>query len=340
MTTDREREFYEAGIAKRPWAEVCPAVDRVHGALPRAEPSGRGDREKALIREAAARGFCEGRRQPFDAAAVARIAAFLGPDDFALVLAVVDRTHPLPAPAERSVRLTPNSRLADDCAAIARNGVWGTCVECPDADGRIYPERERPIYPERCPNFARYDHRLTTDRLAESIAREWQQYECDAPLDFIDGLRPPLDLSLGSGLGLPRYACRGGTLRSAIHRAAEALGYRYPAHPAPPAGASERERDRALVNVAIAGHEKVNAADADAFVAAVDLQHARLPIIQTCGMCSQCLPTGMGSSLGAMCVHDDAPPDRKKQAPRVDDDKPPPQWCPLRSALALPGGAR
>jgi hypothetical protein len=43
---------------------------------------------------------------------------------------------------------------------FARNGVWGTCVDCPtNGDGQIQPEL--------CENFDRYDHRLTLTSLVE-----------------------------------------------------------------------------------------------------------------------------------------------------------------------------
>ena len=35
---------------------------------------------------------------------------------------------------------------------VRRNGVWGTCVECPRIDGKVYPEK--------CRNFNRYDHQI------------------------------------------------------------------------------------------------------------------------------------------------------------------------------------
>ena len=35
---------------------------------------------------------------------------------------------------------------------IARNGVWGTCVDCPRKDGQTFPER--------CKYFSRGDHQI------------------------------------------------------------------------------------------------------------------------------------------------------------------------------------
>ncbi len=45
-----------------------------------------------------------------------------------------------------------NAERHDHSELVRRNGVWGTCVECPRADGKIYPER--------CKNFDRPDHQL------------------------------------------------------------------------------------------------------------------------------------------------------------------------------------
>ena len=53
-----------------------------------------------------------------------------------------------------------------------------------------------------------------------------------------------------------------------------------------------------------------------------------LPVIATCGGCAECLPASTSDDL--FCAHEDAPLDRKKRAPTVDPDMPPPDWCPLR----------
>lgn len=47
---------------------------------------------------------------------------------------------------------------------FARNGVWGTCVDCPRlADGEPFPEF--------CQHFGRYDHRLSLGDLVENYQR-------------------------------------------------------------------------------------------------------------------------------------------------------------------------
>ena len=40
-----------------------------------------------------------------------------------------------------------------------RNGKWGTCVDCPRTDGKVFPEF--------CINFNRYDHNLDLESLCE-----------------------------------------------------------------------------------------------------------------------------------------------------------------------------
>ena len=46
----------------------------------------------------------------------------------------------------------------DSFAQFMRNGVWGTCVDCPrDSNGKVYPEF--------CENGYRYDHKLNIDGL-------------------------------------------------------------------------------------------------------------------------------------------------------------------------------
>jgi len=46
---------------------------------------------------------------------------------------------------------------------FARNGRWGTCVDCPRTDGHVYPEF--------CKHTDRYDHQLTLGELAEGWYR-------------------------------------------------------------------------------------------------------------------------------------------------------------------------
>jgi hypothetical protein len=45
---------------------------------------------------------------------------------------------------------------------INRTGVWGTCVDCPDKEGKVYGKgrNELEVLPEKCLNIDRYDHRL------------------------------------------------------------------------------------------------------------------------------------------------------------------------------------
>jgi len=52
------------------------------------------------------------------------------------------------------------SDIAGHFMQFARNGRWGTCVDCPrDTIGHVYPEF--------CSNTERSDHRLTIDGLVE-----------------------------------------------------------------------------------------------------------------------------------------------------------------------------
>lgn len=51
-------------------------------------------------------------------------------------------------------KLTPPNHHDRD-RLLARNGRWGTCVECPCETGLLYPER--------CVNTDRYDHQLRRD---------------------------------------------------------------------------------------------------------------------------------------------------------------------------------
>src|SRR3989339_585547 len=50
---------------------------------------------------------------------------------------------------------------------MTRNGRWGTCVDCPDAEGRKYGDNRDmyKVFPEKCPNTDRYDHWLGVDVL-------------------------------------------------------------------------------------------------------------------------------------------------------------------------------
>jgi hypothetical protein len=54
--------------------------------------------------------------------------------------------------------------IVDGFHQFARNGVWGTCVDCP---GEHDSKR-----PEDCVYFARYDHQLTLDGLVHQYARD------------------------------------------------------------------------------------------------------------------------------------------------------------------------
>jgi hypothetical protein len=52
---------------------------------------------------------------------------------------------------------------ADKIEQVKRNRVWGTCVDCPQEDGKTYPER--------CIHFGRADHKLSADDLIEYLER-------------------------------------------------------------------------------------------------------------------------------------------------------------------------
>lgn len=53
-------------------------------------------------------------------------------------------------------------KMRDHFRCFARNGRWGTCVDCPrDSEGAIYPEF--------CQYTERYDHLLSVDQLADTF---------------------------------------------------------------------------------------------------------------------------------------------------------------------------
>ena len=61
--------------------------------------------------------------------------------------------------------LTPDDvlRINEAKRLVARNGVWGTCVDCPRVMGHPYPEK--------CQHFKRADHKLTRQSLADMEER-------------------------------------------------------------------------------------------------------------------------------------------------------------------------
>lgn len=60
------------------------------------------------------------------------------------------------------MKITDGTRQALEC--FARNGRWGTCVECPrTATGYVFPEF--------CPQTVRYDHHLGLNELVQQIER-------------------------------------------------------------------------------------------------------------------------------------------------------------------------
>lgn len=58
----------------------------------------------------------------------------------------------------------PSKQLASNLMQFARNGRWGTCVDCPRLD-------HHPL-PELCVNTERYDHQLDWNSLKEQVERE------------------------------------------------------------------------------------------------------------------------------------------------------------------------
>lgn len=63
---------------------------------------------------------------------------------------------------QKDVRKLAIRRMADGFRQFARNGRWGTCVDCPrDSAGHGYPEF--------CRFTARHDHQLTATSLAEQF---------------------------------------------------------------------------------------------------------------------------------------------------------------------------
>lgn len=53
-------------------------------------------------------------------------------------------------------------------AQFARNGVWGTCADCPVVN------IENVVYPELCKNFSRTDHRLDLEGLMERYLMDYR----------------------------------------------------------------------------------------------------------------------------------------------------------------------
>lgn len=49
-----------------------------------------------------------------------------------------------------------------------KNGVWGTCTDCPETVDRL------DAYPEHCINFQRSDHRLSLEDLVERYVIEYR----------------------------------------------------------------------------------------------------------------------------------------------------------------------
>ncbi|HCC23151.1 TPA: hypothetical protein DF272_03160 [Candidatus Falkowbacteria bacterium] len=61
-----------------------------------------------------------------------------------------------------------NFRKEQMTEQMRRNGRWGTCVDCPDDQGRTYgASRSNKVMPENCPETDRYDHWLGIDALDE-----------------------------------------------------------------------------------------------------------------------------------------------------------------------------
>ena len=56
--------------------------------------------------------------------------------------------------------------MQDSFVQFSRNGVWGTCVDCPR-------DHFNHAFPEFCRNTDRYDHRLDVDGLAQ----QWKAHE-------------------------------------------------------------------------------------------------------------------------------------------------------------------
>ena len=54
--------------------------------------------------------------------------------------------------------------IVDGIKQLDRNGRWGTCVDCPRAQGDWHT-----AFPERCENTDRYDHQLTAEQLVKAI---------------------------------------------------------------------------------------------------------------------------------------------------------------------------
>lgn len=68
-------------------------------------------------------------------------------------------------PAEAHIRAM--KARADAFAQFVRNGVWGTCADCPRTEGKTYPEF--------CQHGLRGDHRLPFKDLVESYEMGYRQ---------------------------------------------------------------------------------------------------------------------------------------------------------------------
>lgn len=51
-------------------------------------------------------------------------------------------------------------RYPDAMRQFDRNGVWGMCYDCPDADGEPGKKSARVVYPENCSNWGQPDHSI------------------------------------------------------------------------------------------------------------------------------------------------------------------------------------
>ncbi len=106
------------------------------------------------------------------------------------------------------------------------------------------------------------------------------------------------------------------------------------------AGAYRQAQYQDIANTYGLANEKRDAENANKIVVAVNALPAlvaevrrlrALPVIETCAACTFCMPVS-DSQGRTFCANQDAPEDRHKRAPLVNDEAAPPDWCPLRRA--------
>lgn len=147
MTTDREREFYEAGCNRVTWEAACASADAVHGALPVSAPAapldGARDEREIAIAVLAATGVALGEypkassktrdRAVQNAEATIEAVNLTHPPHVATAREVVnERMEPRDTIAGRLSNGHPWAALADECVELAAEVLSGMSLDAPD----------------------------------------------------------------------------------------------------------------------------------------------------------------------------------------------------------------